>query len=87
MSKGYTISYFSGIIGSASVGSLKKLGVASVVAPRLGKNSIKIEALNTWLGGNLFAIESGKGRFAGLGKSSRTRLLKALALRYKNGIV
>ena len=87
MSKGYTINYFSNTIKLASVGKVSKLGIIKLIAPRIGVKSVKIAALNLWLGGDLLAIEAGKGRFAGLGKTSKTRLLKALALRYKNGVV
>ena len=87
MSKGYTINYFSTVIKTFTTGKLTSLGVVGAVAPIGGVTSIKVQALNSWLGGNLLAIESGKGRFAGFGKTSKTRLLKALNLRYKNGTV
>jgi hypothetical protein len=86
MSKGYTISYFVKAISKASNGELKN-SVYSVVAPRGGFNTVKAHALDAWLGGPGFAarVAKGTGRFAGFGNSARTRLLKALRLRKKNG--
>lgn len=86
MSKGYTINFFISVFKSATVGQVNS-SVYRTVSPRLGVLSTKAEALDGWLGDKTGDIASGRGHFASFGKTARARLLKALALRKKNGFV
>jgi hypothetical protein len=87
MSKGYTISYFINVLQNTPTSTVTKLGVFNVVAPRFGAESVKVDALQSWLGYNTTAIASGSGRFASFGKTPRARLLTALKNRKVNGFV
>ena len=86
MSKGYTINYFVNTIKGAKAAALKS-DVYEAISPRNGFFSVKAIALDNFLGGETLAyqIAEGIGSFEGLGKTPRSRLLKALSLRKKNG--
>jgi len=86
-SKGYTMAFFTRAIKSATAKTISNVGISGVLSPKGGTTSVKVQTLNGFLGGSLSAIENGKGRFAGFGKTSRSRVLKALSLRKKNGTV
>jgi hypothetical protein len=85
MSKGYTINFFINTLTGATNTQIDNYGVFNVVSPRYGAGSVKAEALNTLLDGSVCDIAAGAGKFAKLGKTSRTRLLKALRIRKKFG--
>jgi hypothetical protein len=87
MSKGYTINFFVNTLVNATNSQINKNGIFNVVSPRLGVNSVKAETLNNFLGGQAASIAYGTGKFAVLGKTPRTRLLKALKLRKQFGYV
>lgn len=87
MSKGYTINFFINALTGVTNTAINNNGVFNVVSPMYGVNSVKAAALNTWLGGNAASIAFGTGKFATLGKTPRTRLIKALKLRKKFGYV
>lgn len=87
MSKGYTISFFINTLTNTTNSTLNTQGVFSAVSPLYGAESVKAKALDNYLGGNAVKIATGKGAFAKLGKTPRTRLIKALKLRKKNGYV
>ena len=91
MSKGYTLNFFIDAVENttASVWNentfLGNIHYGDVISPRAGITSVKVEVLNEFLGFELGDIVDGVGDFAKLGKTPRTRLLKALRLRKKNG--
>lgn len=87
MSKGYTINFFVNTLKGVTNTQLNNNGVFNVVSPRLGRFSVKANTLNNFLGGQAAYIEYGTGAFAKLGKTPRTRLLKALKLRKQFGYV
>lgn len=87
MSKGYTINFFINTFKGTTNTQLNNNGVFSVVSPRHGISSVKATALNTFLDGYTLSIANGTGVFAKLGKTPRTRLLKALKLRKQFGYV
>jgi hypothetical protein len=87
MSKGYTINFFVNALKGVTNTQLNKNGVFNVVSPVYGSFSVKAAALDTFLGGNTSSIASGDGAFANLGKTPRTRLIKALKLRKQFGYV
>ncbi len=80
MSKGYTISFFIGVVGSTTNKELSS-SVPFAVSPQLGPFSVKYTALNTWLSGSARDIALGNGLFVNLGKTPKTRLLRALKAR------
>ena len=87
MSKGYTINYFVKTLKSVNASTLAKTGVYGVVSPRFGSLSTKALALDVWLFGHTGDIFAGRGIYASFGKTSRARLLTALARRKKFGYV
>ena len=87
MSKGYTINFFINTLSGVTNTQINNNGLFNVVSPVYGVNSVKAQALDNWLGGNTASIAFGTGKFAALGKTPRTRLLKALKLRKKFGYV
>lgn len=84
MSKKYTITYFINEIQTKTKGSHGSLGVVNAISPTYGLDSVKIETLNSLIG-DFNAVVNGFGKYAGFGKTPRTRLLKALKLRKKFG--
>ena len=74
------------------VSSLKPSQVTSLytlknaVSPRVaeGQVSAKLYAIDNFLNGNLTSVINGRGKFASLGKTGRTRLLRALKNRKAN---
>jgi len=85
MSKGYTIAFLINEVKTKLKSSnLSPLGVAYSLSPQKGINSVKIEALSKFIG-NFDGVVNGSGKYAGYGKTPRTRLLKALKLRKKHG--
>jgi len=87
MSKGYTINFFVNTLKGSTNTQLNNYGVFNVVSPVYGANSVKASTLNTFLGGNTASIAAGVGAFSKLGKTPRTRLIKALKLRKQFGYV
>jgi hypothetical protein len=87
MSKGYTINFFINTLTGVTNTQINNNGVFNVVSPVYGAASVKAVALDTFLGGQTASIANGTGAFAALGKTPRTRLLKALKLRKKFGYV
>jgi len=84
-SKGYTIAFLINEVKTKLKSSnISPLSVAHTLSPNKGLNSVKIEALNTFIG-NFTGVVNGKGKYAGYGKTPKTRLLKALKLRKKLG--
>ena len=77
--KGTTISDWNAVTTSG------RINFASVISPIGGSSSVKIQTLNSLLGGNLRAVVHGSGTFSNFGKTPRARLLKALRLR-SNGV-
>ena len=86
----YTIPFFINTISKVPVKNLKNissvLGLANVIAPVGGINSVKINTLNTLLGFSLNDIIVGDGHFGSYGSTPRARLLKALKLRKTHGV-
>jgi hypothetical protein len=87
MSKGYTIQSFINLFSGVSNTTLTNVGVETVVSPRFGDLSVRMEALDTWLEGDTHAIVAGSGVYSTFGKTARTRLVKALKNRQKYGTV
>ena len=87
MSKGYTINFFINTLSGVTNTQINNNGVFNVVSPVYGSSSVKATTLDTFLGGNTQEITQGLGRFSVLGKTPRTRLLKALKLRKQYGFV
>lgn len=86
MSRKYTIAYFINEISTKTRPSLSSVGVVNAISPMYGFNSVKIQTLNHLIG-NFNAVAGGIGKYAGFGKTPKTRLLKALKLRKKLGFV
>jgi hypothetical protein len=83
MHKGYTINFFINEVKNTSNRELAT-SVARAVAPRGGVNSGKFQALCGFLGSatTVRAIVNGSNKkLASLGKTPKTRLLRALRLR------
>lgn len=87
MSKGYTIQSFIDLFSTTTNSTLTKVGVDTVVSPRFGVYSVKFDALSTWLNDDVSGVFNGRGTYATLGKTPRTRLLNALKNRQKHGSV
>lgn len=85
MSKGYTLNYFINVLSNTR--TVSNIAVYSTFSPRFGKASVKARALDAWLDNQTLEIARGHGRFAHLGKTPRSRLLKALRLRKQNGFI
>lgn len=84
MSKGYTIAFFINELQSKAKPSNSAASIANVISPIYGVDSVKFSTLNS-LVGNFGLVANGIGKYAGFGKTPKTRLLKALKLRKKNG--
>ena len=83
-SKGYTLAYYiREVQGCGTTGGTN--GLVNGLAPIGLTKSVKFQTLNTFLGGNFNAIAGGTGKFVGLAKTPRGRVLKALRFRKKNG--
>jgi len=89
MSKGYTINFFVNAFTGVTNKQIVTTGVYGAVSPRYGFNSVKAKALDNFLGGlgRAKAIAEGSGSYANLGKTPRTRLLRALRNRKNSGTV
>ena len=85
-SKGYTISFFINEIQSKVGHNSNVASLVDAISPVYGADSVKINTLSSFVG-NFNAVASGTGKYAGLGKTPRARLLKALKLRKKHGFV
>jgi len=86
MSKGYTMSYFINEI-TEKVSTRDRASVAiKKLFPNKGTDSVKYQALCNWLGADFFRVACGVTKYNGLGKTSKTRLLKALKFRKKTGL-
>ena len=86
MSKGYTITFFINEIQSkvSSKNSVSAVAIANAISPNNGLSGVKLATLNDFVG-NYYDVVNGTGKYAGFGKTPRTRLLKALKLRKKHG--
>ena len=84
MSKGYTIAFFINEIQSKVSSRGDASALVKAISPVYGINSVKIGALDTFVG-NLGRVVNGNGKYAGFGKTPKSRLLKALRLRKKLG--
>lgn len=84
MSKGYTIAFFINELESKVGRNSSVNNVISTISPRYGLDSVKLNALNVFVG-NFTNVANGTGKYAGFGKTPRTRLLKALKMRKKFG--
>lgn len=85
--KGYTIQYFIDLFANTSNKQLVTNGVYETISPRDGAASVRADVLDHWLGGNTYNVVWGKNGFETLGKTPRTRILKALHNRKANGYV
>ena len=85
--KGYTLQYFIDLFTGTTTRQLNKNGIYNVVSPRDGALSVRADVLDTWLSYNTTAVVNGTGTFANFGKTSRTRLLRALRNRKNTGSV
>ena len=84
MSKGYTIAFFISELNS-KVGRTNSVdAIIDAISPTYGVNSVKLGTLDG-LVGSFTSVANGEGKYAGFGKTPKTRLLKALKLRKKLG--
>ena len=86
MSKGYTIAFFINEINTKVKRKNNSFtGIINLISPTYGVESVKFKTLNSFVGGGYVDIVNGYGKYAGFGKTPKTRLLKALKLRKKFG--
>ena len=89
MHKGYTINYFINLFSNVAKRNMTVDEVAKVVSPRKGQNSQAFNALDRLLDYDLENVITGSDfgcdDFTRFGKTTRTRLLKALRTRKKYG--
>lgn len=84
MSKGYTIQFFINEINTKVKSSYNAHNFVNAISPIYGNQSVKIQTLNS-LVGNFNKVANGIGKYAGYGKTPKSRVLKALRLRKKLG--
>lgn len=83
-SKGYTIAFFIREINSKVKSSNSTSVIVNTISPTYGVASVKLGTLSDFIG-SFNNVANGVGKYAGFGKTPKTRLLKALKLRKKNG--
>lgn len=83
--KKYTINLLLNEVSSLNNSQLSSVrSLAKALSPRAGTNSAKLNALKSYVSGSLNSVLSGSGSAQSLGKTPRTRLLKALKNRKRS---
>lgn len=84
--KAYTINRLIWEVGALDARKVKDYAtLVTNLSPRGGKNSAKIQVLNTFLGGDLKAVVDGKTFCSLKGKSIKARVVSALKYRKEFG--
>lgn len=91
MSKGYTIEFYireiSGLNNKAITNKLlQTTGLWVIISPKLGIFSVKYKKLSNLLGYEANLVAKGIDKYSNLGKTPKTRLIKALKIRKKYGV-
>jgi hypothetical protein len=82
MTKAYTISRLISEVSALRNSQVSNTStLASALSPRAGSLSVKFYILDSFLNGQLAQVVQGNGRFGSLGKTPRTRVVRALRAR------
>lgn len=80
--KAYTINLLINEVSSLSASQVSSVtSLASAISPRAGTSSAKFSALNNFLNGKLSSVVSGSNGYRSLGKTAKTRVIRALRAR------
>ena len=85
MASSYTIPYFIREINKLNNKCIEHFGIADALCTRKGVSSVKFRKLSMYLGYFATGVARGSGDYYKLGKTPKTRLIKALQLRKKYG--